>query len=123
MSAPREGLPAVLIPADPDRDWELVELSRTAGPQLRQLQSAVGGYLEAVRLPLMGILWCNEEGALNGLPLNRFASTIALQSIVGDVIITGEADADGDVTAIDDEWIQRVQERKELRAHAGDSGR
>ena len=111
-------MPALIIPADPAQDWRIIELSRRGGPQLKQLQDAVGGYLEAVRLPAMGLLWLNEEGVLKGLPYNHFASVIAIQPIMGDVVVTGTEDADGDITPIGDDWLEHARMRKERMNNA-----
>lgn len=62
-----------------DRTIFVVELS--APPTLDFLQSTVGGYIEAV--PLFEatpqgnpcVAFCNEEGKLNGMPLNVEATT------------------------------------------------
>ncbi|QBX57486.1 DUF3846 domain-containing protein [Nocardioides seonyuensis] len=45
-------------------------------PDLDTLQSVVGGCIEVVRLA-DGILYCNEEGRLLGLPFNEAATTLA----------------------------------------------
>lgn len=41
------------------------------GTDFRALQEFVGGYIEAVAIPLGLWLICNEEGKLLGLPANR----------------------------------------------------
>lgn len=44
----------------------------TITPDLARLQSIVQGYIEMVSLPRDGLaLFCNEDGKLTGLPLNR----------------------------------------------------
>jgi len=40
-------------------------------------------------------MWADEEGLSNRLPLNKHASKIANKGIVGDVVITGNADDEG----------------------------
>jgi hypothetical protein len=52
---------------------------------LRELQAFVGGYIELVPCAAP-IAYCNEEGRLHNLPLNRLASIEFGQSLVGDVI-------------------------------------
>lgn len=55
---------------------------------LAQLQKAVGGYIEQVRVPnCHNILMVNEEGKLQGLPFNHQASILAQQVIAGDVVL------------------------------------
>jgi len=53
---------------------------------LESAQNAVGGYVERVVCPDGSILLVNEEGLLHGLPVNKEASAIAGQTIVGNVI-------------------------------------
>ena len=53
---------------------------------LESAQDTVGGYVERVRCPDGTVLLVNEEGRLNGLPVNEEASAIAGQMIVGNVI-------------------------------------
>ena len=54
-------------------------------PSLEELQGIVGGLIEFVRVK-GGNLWVNEEGLLQGLPLNYHASVLANQPIVGTVL-------------------------------------
>ena len=81
------------------QDW-------TTDPPLKFLQDAVGGYLEAVpffnRLagihgPQRAVAYCNEEGKLQGLPVNVHATIITGVPIdpndllVGNVVVvTGD---------------------------------
>jgi len=54
---------------------------------LNAFQSAVGGYIEAVRLNSGWIMYVNDEGRLKNLPENDFATLIAGQSICGNVVL------------------------------------
>lgn len=60
-------------------------------PTLEQLQKAVGGYIEKVRLPHQGqrYMYVNEEGLIHRLPLNPSASNLAQRPLVGDVVVMG----------------------------------
>lgn len=63
---------------------------------LAELQKAVGGYIELVRLPPGNghrIMYANEDGIGLGLYPNRRASLIAGQKILGDVIIVRKEEA------------------------------
>ena len=78
---------------------------------LKDLQRAVGGWIECVSFTIHDPvvagrsytcdMWINEEGKLQGLPPNRFATrltrdVIAVSDyIAGDVFITGNADHEG----------------------------
>lgn len=50
----------------PGQPAEIIEIRN----ELRDLQQAVGGYIEAVTLRSDVVLLCNEEGRLRGLPHN-----------------------------------------------------
>ena len=55
---------------------------------LEELQQYVGGYIELLTLINFRYMVVNEEGKLNGLPLNAKASAIyRFDTIVGDVLI------------------------------------
>jgi hypothetical protein len=54
---------------------------------LDQLQEFVGGYIERVQIGPNRDMICNEEGRLRGLKLNNKASSMAQQTIVGDVLV------------------------------------
>ena len=54
---------------------------------LEELQGFVKGYIEIVYLPNDKFLVVNEEGKLMGLPINDYATEIANQLIVGDVLL------------------------------------
>lgn len=53
----------------------------------RELQGYVGGYIEIVRLPNNYILVVDEEGRLKNKKLNKKATELAGQPIVGDVVL------------------------------------
>lgn len=79
---------------------EVAPASKKKNPKftLDELQGFVGGYIEAVYLPHREVMFCNEEGKLRGLPLNREATAIALQlglaqNIMGDVIVCKRGEA------------------------------
>lgn len=56
---------------------------------LEEVQKAVGGYIEMVRLPHNNIMFVDEEGVLKNKPLNVAATQIAGQMIVGDAFVCG----------------------------------
>ncbi len=85
-------------------DGSVVEEELTAQPSLKQLQAAIGGgYIEGV--PLFAsfkgeecVTFCDEEGKMNGLPINVAATNLWAEQVpelddvlVGDVVIvTGD---------------------------------
>ena len=74
------------------------------------LSNAVGGMIECVGLKDAD-LWCNENGIAEGLELNMIASAIyseafnASNPILGNVIITGSVDAEGETLGLTDEQV------------------
>jgi hypothetical protein len=77
---------AIVIPPEgPTQDLSFAG----ASPSLKELQAAVGGYIEAV--PINGVsrtvLIVNEEGLIHRLPENPRASQIAGRLIVGTAIL------------------------------------
>jgi hypothetical protein len=55
--------------------------------ELATLQEAVGGLIQFVPCPF-GTCYANEEGLLLGLPINRVATAMCGQPIVGDIAIS-----------------------------------
>lgn len=80
------------------------------GKSYELLSNAVGGMIECVGLKDAD-LWCNENGIAEGLELNMIASAIyseafnASNPILGNVIITGSVDAEGETLGLTDEQV------------------
>jgi hypothetical protein len=80
---------------------EVGVVSFTAETEYEVLKKAVGGYLEIIRFSPSITMWTNEEGKLDRLPVNHRATALwtyyygATDIIVGDVVITGGTDTDG----------------------------
>ena len=55
--------------------------------ELKELQAYVDGYIELVHLDNDKILVVNEDGLLKRLPLNKKATFLARQPIVGNVVL------------------------------------
>lgn len=64
-----------------------LERTTLADGSLATLQKAVGGYVERVVLSETLTMWVNEEGLLQGLPINMAATILAGRQIVGDVVL------------------------------------
>lgn len=76
--------------------YELEDIS------LESLQEGVGGWVQALALDGL-TMWCNEEGKLIGLTHNPYAQElwdfvygVKTDYLVGDVVITGGTDEEGD---------------------------
>ena len=97
---------AVIITTDGDKS--VVEFD--FGKSYQLLSDAVGGMIECVGLEGAD-LWCNENGIAEGLPLNMIASAIysdafnASNPILGNVIITGSCDDEGETLGLTDEQV------------------
>lgn len=79
---------------------------------LYQLQGYVDGYVETVHLGNSLTMWVNEYGKVHGLAPNRIASRLfrsvfgAYDIIVGNAVLTGGTDENGDVLGLDDKtWV------------------
>lgn len=80
--------------------------------ELDQLQTAVGGYVQPLDLATDLTMWCNEEGKLTGLAHNPYAQFMwdkvfgsHTDYIVGDVVITGGSDDDGETIGLTTEQV------------------
>lgn len=98
---------AVIISTDGSATVAEFEL----GESYKMLSNAVGGYIECVRLSATTDLWCNENGIAEGLPLNLKGSAIYLETfnagnpILGNIVITGGADDEGETLGLTDEQV------------------
>jgi hypothetical protein len=83
----------------PNKEPEVVEIENS----LEAMQQVVGGFIE-VTYPdgNAGVLICNEEGKLRGLPFNR---DIGHDIIVGDFFICS-SDMQGNFISLPDKWIE-----------------
>ena len=100
---------AVVITTDGSK--EVVEFE--VGGSYDLLQQKVGGWFQVVALEQREAdLWLNEEGKLNNLPRNPIATSLFRSEygdydfIVGDVVITGGVDDNGDTLGLTDEQVQ-----------------
>lgn len=89
-------------------------VAREGLASLEELQGAVGGYIEAVGLPDGSTMFLNEEGKLNGLPVNEVATALAREMIqkddwiAGDVALVGPTDDEGESTSLPPQVLQGV---------------
>ena len=65
-------------------------------PSLREIQEAVGGYIELIPTGNLGYMYGNEEGKLMGLPVNKAATSMITfdDIVVGDVVVMEEGEED-----------------------------
>jgi|LauGreDrversion4_2_1035121.scaffolds.fasta_scaffold673112_1 hypothetical protein len=85
--------------------------------EYQYLKSSVGGYIQAVPLekPVDDLtMWCNEEGKIDGLPFNFVATYLWELSygktdlIMGDIVITGGADDEGETLGLTKEQEDKL---------------
>lgn len=112
---------AIQIPQDEERPLYKVAIENLAG-----MQAAVGGYIEIIDLgPLTASLVLDEEGKLAQKPINRratllfwllFPSVRHHDVIVGDVLIVGYPDKDGNTTDVPTKVVELLFETKSYKA-------
>ena len=81
------GTSAVWIPVEDTNASVLLKPANGTEFTLKELQTAVDGHVELVRLTHWWLV-VNDESAINGSPLNIPATTMAGQPIFGDVLIS-----------------------------------
>jgi len=90
---------------------EVIDLTDDALPKL---QEAVGGWVQAVDLTPDVTVWLNEEGKIEGLPFNAIATSLWIDQfgetdiIVGDVVLTGGADDEGELLTLTVDALDRL---------------
>jgi hypothetical protein len=92
-------------------DVEVITLTLDLGTQINDI---VGGYFECITLRTEHgefDMWLNEEGKLNGLPINHYATELFhmyfsnADVIVGNVLLTGGVDRDGNTLGLSQEQV------------------
>ena len=68
------------------------DATEVAKMTFKQVQEHVGGYVERVACQGDRILLVNEEGLINGSPVNTTASVLAGQPIYGNVVAVTAAE-------------------------------
>ena len=100
---------AVVITAEGEKSV----VTFTIGNSYKILSDTVEGMIECVHLSENEDLWCNENGIAEGKPLNLIASAIYSETfnagnpILGNVIITGGADEEGETLGLSDELVEK----------------
>lgn len=95
----------IVVPHDGEASLELREFS-----EFGDYQQVVGGWIEAVSIPSLGVtVYVNEEGLLQHLPLNSRVTFLwwfhvpesrQRAMLVGNAVIVGAPDADGNTTDV-----------------------
>ncbi|NYD68704.1 DUF3846 domain-containing protein [Agromyces atrinae] len=105
------------VPVDPSEPLEVCDFANLAA-----YQAAVEGWIEPVDIPDLGItIYVNEEGRLRHLPFNSLASFLWRYNVpqsrqamlVGNAVIVGMPDEDGDNTDVSDELVAMLTSKSE----------
>lgn len=100
----------IVIPTDKTETCRLLEVQDDMD-ELNLFQSIVGGYVELVKTIDSAIsMFANEDGLRLNLNFNDRASKLASRRygstfIVGDVVIMGAMDEDGECKTVPDEYV------------------
>lgn len=81
--------------------------------ELAAFQKAVKGYIECIDLPNGATIICNEEGKINGEPLNRILYNDIgeiIDIIAGNMIIVGFDAEEGEFTSLTEKQTEEVTE-------------
>jgi len=107
----------LVVPVDPELPMEVREFQK-----LEDYQSVVGGWIEAVDVPPLGItMYVNEEGLLRKLPFNSRATFLWWYEVprvrhqaklVGDAVLVGLPDPDGESTSIPESTLALLTQKE-----------
>lgn len=94
---------------------EVVPLDSTS---LETLQEAVGGWVQAITIRPDITMWLNEEGKINRAPHNPVGQSLwnnvygkDTDYIVGDVVLTGGTDDNGETLPISNETVEAIRSK------------
>lgn len=94
---------------------EVVDLD-LSDDSLQTLQTAVGGWVQAIDLDESLTMWLNEESKLIGLPHNPYAQfawdkSFGAQTdyIMGDTVFTGGTDDEGETLGLDQDTADQIR--------------
>ena len=98
-----------VLKVEPDKAPELIEMPN----ELEAMQAIVGGYIEVFPLADDVAIVCNEEGKMNGLPLNRpiYHEGEMVEIIAGTFFIAGDDISIGEFVSLTDEQIAQYSKQ------------
>lgn len=117
----------IIIPAD-----NTAPLRASTLDSLEDYQRVVGGWIEAVDIPDLGVtMYVNEEGLIRDLPFNRRATFLWRfhvpqardARLVGDVAVVGLTDEEGENTGLPSELGRRLLESGVYRVRMRELGK
>ena len=117
----------IIIPAD-----NTAPLTASRLDSLENYMRAVGGWIEAVDIPDLGVtLYVNEEGLIRDLPFNRRATFLwrfhvrqaRNARLVGDVAVVGLTDDEGENTELPSDLRRRLLKPGVYRVRTREQGK
>ena len=98
-----------VLKVEPDKAPEVIEMAN----ELEAMQAIVGGYIEVYPLTDDVAIVCNEEGKINGLPLNRpiYYDGEMVDIIAGTFFIAGDDISIGEFVSLTEEQIAQYEEQ------------
>lgn len=112
----------IVIPANEDQPITVLDYEQS---DIDAIQNVVGGYFEAVEAPDADLtFWINEEGKFISVPPNRRATSLLWavnpawinhDILMGDVLLSGGADAHGNTKSVPADILQMMFDSRKFR--------
>ena len=96
-----------VLKVEPDKAPELIEMEN----ELEAMQKIVGGYIEVMPIAEDVAIVCNEEGKINGLPLNRpiYHNGEIVDIIAGTFFVAGDDISIGEFVSLTEAQIAQYR--------------
>jgi len=94
--------------------YKTTEGDENEGSFAKSIKALIGGYFQCLTIAAdydcVGYvgMWVDDEGLIKHLPLNKKASKIANTGIVGNVLITGDVDDEGNTLLLTSEEALKI---------------
>ena len=105
----------LMLTCNTDNDIDVIEVEE--GRTGNAIRDAVDGLYDCIHIPSLGVdMWINDEGKLEGLPINANGTALWVSQygmtdiIVGNIVVTGGVDEQGNTLGIDVNKIIEVLE-------------
>lgn len=105
----------LMLTCNTDNDIDVIEVEE--GRTGNAIRDAVDGLYDCIHIPSLGVdMWINDEGKLEGLPINAMGTALWVSQygmtdmVVGNIVVTGGVDKEGNTLGIDVNKIIEVLE-------------
>jgi len=93
-----------------DDSWKIIEQEKIT---LDDLQKAVGGWIEGICITSHLVMYCNEEGKLDNLPVNNIATGFLwslgkTNDVIAGNVIFSKTDNEGENISLSEEDINKI---------------